>query len=287
MPVGNCNGVGVLGAILGGGMTHLQGFHGFGIDNLVTLNLVDAEGTLREVNEKSNPELWWAVRGAGPNFGIVTAATMKVYADEKRIAWTGDLIFDESKLEQVVSAIENLDLKAPMSIYLFFGTSGAPDYTPVILVQPFYIGPVSQAEKAFASILDIGPISNDAKEYPYKESHFAGDPFCVMGGRKPTHGVGLGKMVPETWRAAWDEYAAYVKNPGLGNAVLFVECYPFEGAERFSDSSAAYPFRSTIKYFALCINNYSDPSLDPKAQAFNGKIRSLLRSTSGLEQDST
>ncbi|TVY53189.1 FAD-linked oxidoreductase azaG [Lachnellula cervina] len=287
VPTGNCNSVGTLGAILGGGVGHLMGLYGLGVDNLVTLNLVNAEGALVTVDSTQEPDLWWAVRGAGPNFGIVTSATIKAYPRADRSVWSGSLIFTEDKIEQIVSTINGLELLAPMSIFLYFATSGAPDYTPTVIVAPFYVGSTTDGEAAFASILDIGPVVNSMQRYPYTQANLASDLFCGKGGRKPSYGSGLLQMVPATWRSIWNVYVEYVKNPAVGNSSVFVECYSFETAKKLPDSSSSYPFRSTIKYTTLVNNWYTDASLDPIAEAFGTKVRDLWRSTDGLAQNST
>ncbi|TVY33309.1 FAD-linked oxidoreductase [Lachnellula subtilissima] len=287
VPTGNCNCVGALGAILGGGVGHLMGLYGLGVDNLVTLNLVNAEGELLTINPAQHPDLWWALRGAGPNFGIVTSATIKAYPRADRSVWTGSLIFTPDKIEQIVSTINDLPLLAPMSIFLYFATSGAPNYTPTVVVAPFYAGPTSDAETAFASILALGPVVNAMQRYPYTQANFANDPLCGKGGRKPSYGSGLSQMDPATWRSIWNEYVSYVANPAVGNSSVFAECYSFETAKQFPDSSSSYPFRSTIKYTTLVNNWYTDASLDPVAEAFGIKIRELWRSTDGLKENST
>jgi FAD/FMN-containing dehydrogenase len=74
---GNCNCVGALGAYLGGGYGNLMGLKGFGVDQIISVRLVTAEGKLHTVSASSDPDLFWAIRGAGPNFGIVTSAVVK------------------------------------------------------------------------------------------------------------------------------------------------------------------------------------------------------------------
>ncbi|TGO55564.1 hypothetical protein BCON_0090g00070 [Botryotinia convoluta] len=271
VPLGNCNCVGVLGAILGGVIGHMMGLYGLGVDNLVALDLITAEGTLIKV-DPHNEELWWVLRGVGPNFGIITSATIKAYPQADRSVWT---------------AINELYLQAPMSLFLYFATSGAPDYTPTVIVSPFYAGLARDGRSTFASILDIGPVVTDMQVYPYLQSNHANDPLSGKGGRKPSYGAGLGQMVPETWRAIWNGYTEYIKNPAVGNSSVFVECYSFETAKKFPDSSSSYPFRSTVKYIALVNNKYTDASLDQAAEAFGTKVRDLWRSTDGRKQNST
>ena len=71
--------VGVLGATLGGGVGPYGGLHGLQIDALQSVRMVTGTGSLISVSETSHPDLWWGMRGAGFNFGIVTSATFQVY----------------------------------------------------------------------------------------------------------------------------------------------------------------------------------------------------------------
>ncbi len=78
---GTCSCVSLIGPALGGGHGLQQGKHGLTSDHIVNLNVVLADGSAIRVNEKTNPDLWWAFRGAGHNFGIVTSFESKVWPD--------------------------------------------------------------------------------------------------------------------------------------------------------------------------------------------------------------
>lgn len=69
----------MLGVTMGGGVGTLQGLHGMVLDSLESVRLVTATGDLIDVSSTQNPDLFWAIRGAGANFGIVTEATYKTY----------------------------------------------------------------------------------------------------------------------------------------------------------------------------------------------------------------
>ena len=71
--------VGIVGATLGGGVGPYGGLHGLQIDALRSVRLVTGTGSLINVSATSHPDLWWGVRGAGFNFGIVTSATYQVH----------------------------------------------------------------------------------------------------------------------------------------------------------------------------------------------------------------
>jgi len=77
--VGNCNSVGACGAMLGGGFSRLQANFSISIDNIISLRLVTAKGELIDVSSTNNSELLWGMKGAGHNFGIVTAAVVRAF----------------------------------------------------------------------------------------------------------------------------------------------------------------------------------------------------------------
>ena len=147
-----CNCVGTLGAILGGGVGNLMGQHGLGVDNILSLNVVTAAGRAITVTFQSNPQLWFALRGAGPNFGIVTSATLKSYpvtTPSGLNAWLGALIFTSPQLEVLIQAIDKLVLQPKMALSLTFANSGTRTAPPTIIVSVFYYGTEAEGKAAF------------------------------------------------------------------------------------------------------------------------------------------
>jgi FAD/FMN-containing dehydrogenase len=95
--------------MLGGGHGVLQGHYGMLSDNLVEARVVLADGSAVTVSSDSNPDLFWGLRGAGHNFGIVSEFKYKVYDKDPEETWTfADFYFDEKKLEQVYLALNEL-----------------------------------------------------------------------------------------------------------------------------------------------------------------------------------
>jgi len=285
VPTGNCNCVGTLGAILGGGFGRLMGLYGMGVDNLLSVNLVLADGNLQKV-DPSKPDLWWALRGAGPNFGIVTSATMKSYPVPAATngAYTGSLVFTNDKIEALVTALNNLVLQPPMAIFLYFANQGQP----AVVAIPYYAGgTVDQYKTAFASIYAVGPVVDTSSFVTYDHLNDGSDSFCTKGQRKPSYGAGLNNMDPTTWRAVFNEYVKFLQNPGTQTSAILMEYYSLQKAQTLPDSSSSYPFRHTIKFNTLVIPWYSDPALDPVAEAFASRVRDLWRATDNVAQNST
>ena len=273
LTTGNCNCVGVLGAVLGGGYGNLMGLTSFGVDRLLSVNFVDATGKLTTVTPNQS-DLWWALRGAGPNFGIVTSAVVKSASvpQADNVAWFGPLIFTQDKLEAVVSAINDLYIEAAMNIFLYFVVS---DGKPAILVTPFYYGnDTATAKTKFASILNIGPVSNGVQITPYTQWNDAATGFCIRGGRKPTYAAGMQQMVPSAWRAVWNEFVNFTSNPGTNQSVILMEAYSLTNRNVALDSTASFPYRQ-VPFNGAAIAWYSDPTLDPVAEAFGNRVRDI------------
>jgi hypothetical protein len=114
--VGICDTVGAIGALLGGGLGSLIGLYGLGIDNFVSARLVTSTGEIINVSAQENADLWWGLRGAGHNFGIVTQLTVKAHPEvNEGIHWTGMLVFPGEKLGELVELFDGGLIKGNMS----------------------------------------------------------------------------------------------------------------------------------------------------------------------------
>ena len=280
LTTGNCNCVGVLGAYLGGGYGNLMGLTSFGVDRLLSINYANAEGIIVTVTPKQT-DIWWALRGAGPNFGIVTSAVVKssYVAQADNTAWLGGLTFTQDKLESVVSAINDLDLEPEMNVFLYFVVT---DSKPAILVTPFYYGnDTATARAKFASILSIGPVGDTTAITPYNHWNDAADVFCIRGGRKPTYGAGMQQMIPSAWRAIWKEFVGFTSNPGTEQSIILLEAYSLTNRVKSLDSTASFPYRQ-VPFNGAAIAWYSDSSMDSVAETFGKKVRDIWRKNDNM-----
>lgn len=285
---GNCNCVGTMGAALGGGYGNLMGLYGFSVDNILSMEVVLANGSAVTVSANQSTDLWWALRGAGPNFGIITSAVMKAYPmpRAKNVAWTGGLYFTEDKIEQIAQAINDTALRAPMNVFLYYTTAGPPSFTPTVLATTFYFGTEADGRAAFDWLLRIGPYKDTTAELSYDQWNTAANSFCIKGGRKPSYGAGFDEFSPSTWRQIWNAYVDFLKIPGTGYSTVLTECYSLSYAQSIPKSTSSFANRD-IRFNGAVIPWYTDPSLDAQAQAFGSKVRDLWRSTDGFANNRT
>ncbi|KAF3916570.1 hypothetical protein ABW20_dc0102759 [Dactylellina cionopaga] len=284
---GGCNCVST-GFMLGGGLGRLMGEFGLAIDNLLSVNLVTADGKLITVTPTSpSPDLWWALRGAGHNFGIVTSYVVKAHPwINGGTHWSGNLIFTGDQVEAVTKAINDLDFQKPMSIHYYFVIDPASGQ-PAVIVNPFYAGKVDDARKAFSPILKLNPVADTTGPIAWNELNSSGDFFCDKGGRKPAYTAGLKNMDPKAFKKIWDAYVDFVATHGVdkvGRSALLVECYSYVTARAIERTSTAYPHRD-VNFHAVMLAWYDDPAIDKDAEKLGSFAREQWWSTSGHHRD--
>lgn len=121
--MGNAGCVGTMGATLGGTVGPWQGILGLGIDALLSVRLVTASGSLVTASKTENSELFWGLRGAGHNFGIVTSATFKVYdAPNNGNVTSIDFLYAGVSNGSVWEALKSFDDSMPNELSLTIST---------------------------------------------------------------------------------------------------------------------------------------------------------------------
>lgn len=278
---GNCNCVGALGAALGGGFGNLVGELGMAVDNILSLRVITPEGEAIDVSPLSNPDLFWAMRGAGPNFGIVTYATVKAVPVEDRSAWLTTLTFDGSQIAQVAQAIQDMPLLPNQVVFFILGNSGDANNTPTVLVTGFLREADETAGlEAFAPLYALGPTSNSSSVAPYTAWNAANDFFCARGERKPAMHTFIPSMNASDWKAVWDLYVDFQQLPGAENSAVLVEVYNYQKAMSVGRGATAVSDELRFNSFAqaVVIPWYKDAVLDARALGFASQVRDIWAS---------
>lgn len=97
-----------MGAGLGRGYGRYEGFYGLVLDNIIDMNVVLANGTKTFVSATSNPDLYWAMRSADHNFGIVTKLTYKIHDEISPTWYLSTMLYTGDKVEQVFNQLNSL-----------------------------------------------------------------------------------------------------------------------------------------------------------------------------------
>ena len=258
--------------------------YGLPADNIISARLVTANGSLLDIDEQSHPDLLWAIRGAGANFGIVTSVVMNAYStiDEGRV-WAGELTFTGDKLEGFVNAMSNLNLTEDMTVHWGFSHVGE-DNTPMITAEVFFMrGDAEAGRRAFQSFYDLEPESDTTEVLAYNRLNDDTVGLCEDGGRKPGWHVGLRTLDYPAFQAVWDEWVDFLSRTELYSTTVLVESYSNYVLRQpeYADRSS-YAHRD-ISHYAWTIPAWEDEAIDEVVEAYGNRVRKIWQDTSGYD----
>jgi hypothetical protein len=168
----------------------LSGRYGLTIDNIVRAEVCLADGSIVEASEKSNPDLFWAIRGAGECFGVITKFTFQAH-DQKNSIWSGQMVFSaEEHLDTIVNFANELVAAGNPDVAMLMGITAPPFVRgPAAVVTAFYNGPQKEGEVIFEPLLRLSPIKNTCAERPYCTMNGIMNHAVEYGGRKHSKGA--------------------------------------------------------------------------------------------------
>jgi FAD binding domain/Berberine and berberine like len=231
-PSGIIGTTGVGGLTLGGGIGHLSRKHGLTIDNLIEADVVLADGTQARASAEENPELFWALRGGGGNFGVVTSFRFRAHPVSTVLA--GPTFWPLEQTPEVMRFYREFMPAAPRELNGFFTTMTVPpaDFLPAELhmrkvcgVMWCYTGPPEQADELFAPVQEVGtPLLHGVGPMPFPALQSLFDGFYTPGLQWYWR-ADFVRELPDAAIAEHNEFAQ--KLPTLHSAM---HLYPIDGA---------------------------------------------------------
>jgi FAD/FMN-containing dehydrogenase len=151
---------GVAGLTLGGGFGWLTNKHGMTIDNLLSADVVTADGELIHASESENADLFWGLRGAGANFGIVTSFEYQLHAVGPHILG-GMVLYPLDHIKDVLKFFREFIMTSPDELTAYAAALTTPDGHQVVAIAVCYSGDLEDGERAVAPIRQFGtPIAD-------------------------------------------------------------------------------------------------------------------------------
>jgi hypothetical protein len=206
------NTVGVGGSSLMGGYGWLTGKHGITLDNIVSVEMVLASGEIVHASEHQNEDLFWAVRGAGACFGVVTTFVFQAYTHDHMV-WHGNLILPRSALGAAIEVANKVLEKGNEGVAAMGMLWGkAPGQTqPGLVIISYYDGKEEDAKEFFKPLLDQKPFVNTTKMMPWTETI---RPEPIVNSEKPPRrfGTGISVIGPfdlSFFESLWNDYADF------------------------------------------------------------------------------
>jgi FAD/FMN-containing dehydrogenase len=183
---------GIAGLTLGGGFGWLTRKYGMTIDNLVSAELIMADGRKLNVSEDENTDLFWAIRGGGGNFGVVTQFEFALYPVGPEIL-AGLLVFPIDQAKQVLEKYREFVKSAPEELNIWVVLRKAPPlpFLPenvhgkeVLVLAIFYAGDIAEGEKLIDPLRSFGDAYGEhIGAQPYAQWQQAFDPLLTPGAR--------------------------------------------------------------------------------------------------------
>ncbi|XDG06196.1 hypothetical protein ABKA04_005811 [Annulohypoxylon sp. FPYF3050] len=292
---GACECTSILGPGLGGGHGFNQGRYGLVADQFLSMNIVLADGSLQTIDETS--DLWWAMKGAGHNFGIVTSVTSKIY-DVESPDWAYVVYtFTGDKIEQLYEVAKNHLLKngtQPKDVVNYSYYINLPDVDPDNTVVLFYLlqGGVKVVDPEITNpFVEVGPAATTSAAGTYLDL-----PAWTGNGNEdsPCQKVGLVNtrfpLDVETYdiqaqRQVYDLFSkATHENPALNGSLFLFEGYSLQGVKAVPAESTAVSYRGDNLLFSpLIIYPPEGEDLEKQAAQLGEDLRQILHKATGRE----
>lgn len=188
-PVGVIGHTGVAGLALGGGMGRLQRRFGLTVDNIVSVELVTADGRAVVTSLDEEPELFWGVRGAGPNFGIAISFVLRLHELGPTVT-QGVVEFDGDRAHAIAAIVRDLAATAPDELMVAFGITpgtGEPPLPPetagrpLVYVAATHSGRPEEADEVLRPLRDAHPLADTFEPRDYVTLQTSSDDEVAWG----------------------------------------------------------------------------------------------------------
>ncbi|KAL4767675.1 hypothetical protein BDW60DRAFT_211750 [Aspergillus nidulans var. acristatus] len=292
-PTGACDCVSVMGPGLGGGHGRLEGLYGMISDNILQLNLVLGNGTAITVNSTSHPDLFWAMRGAGHNFGIVTSFESKIYPRGPETWHYHNYIWAGEHLEVLFRALNALHRNGfgstPVNMAQnwgsFFMNETIDSQNPLIQWYFAYRGSAEAAAPLLAPFDAIPALFEESGDLPYPgiaatQGLDSESVVCQHGYRIISATAGLQVYNVTAERRIFESFRRRIgSNRALARGgVIEHDGYSTAGVEAYDPDDSAYPFRSDRHLMLINIGiapDNTDSELEREAWEWAGEVRDL------------
>jgi FAD/FMN-containing dehydrogenase len=160
VPAGVVSKTGIAGLTLGGGVGWLVRHYGLTVDNVLSFEVVTADGEVRTASAEEHPDLFWGLRGGGGNFGVVTSFEYR--AHPVSVVLGGMVLYPRSHATDVLKFYRDFTAAAPDELVTYAGLLSTPDGTPVAAIIVCHSGDHAEGERTLAPLRKFGSPMLDA-----------------------------------------------------------------------------------------------------------------------------
>lgn len=268
-PGGTVSSTGIAGLTLGGGFGWLQRQHGLACDNLLSVDIVTADGQMWTASAQEHADLFWAIQGGGANFGVVTCLEYRLHPVATVLA--GAVVHPVARAVELGRFFSEFTKTTPDALTPWYQLARTPDGHALAMIMACYNGPPTDGESALQPLREFGaPLAVELHPMPYRALQSMLDPaFAPMCDYwKSCYLSGLSEALFET-------LAAHFAEANAPTTAIVIE--QMGGAiARVSPQQSAFSHRDA-PYNLLIVSRWSDPAERETHIAWTRRLWQALR----------
>ncbi|KAI0198801.1 FAD-binding domain-containing protein [Astrocystis sublimbata] len=283
---GICERVGISAPTLGGGHGWLQGQYGLIADQVISCRLVLPNGDCVTVSDDPDchPDLFWALRGAGHNFGLVTEWNFRIYDDVPEWSWE-IFVYGGDKLEALYGLVDQKMPDQPAELiywgYIIKVAKIDPEH-PILWFAVIHNGPASTISSYAGPFHTLGPLNiqsgsgslHDLAVATYQDAE---GPACTYGMTSLRFPIGLTSHDVPAIRRVYDEIdTTFQRCPEVSGSFFLIEGYSTQAVQAVAADSTAFPHREDKILVTPYIMYAPNAAIDGVAKEFGEKLRGYL-----------
>lgn len=269
LPTGTVSTVGVGGLTLGGGEGWLTSRYGLTCDNLLSAEVVTGDGAVVRANPDEHDDLFWALRGGGGNFGVVTSFEFRVHELTEVVA--GSLVYPLGKAPEVLRAWRDAIHKGlPDELSSFVLFFQAPE--PMVSINVCYLGPLEDAAEVLQPLQAAGrPLADTIRSMSPLDLHTMHDAGSPAGPRRYWRSHYLAAIPDDAMSSVVESYS------GVTSPQSVSLLWHLHGAfKAFGADDTAYPHRDANYMFAV-VSQWSEAVEDDRHVAWARSVWEAVR----------
>src|SRR5215207_4096589 len=244
---------GIAGLTLGGGLGWLNGKHGLACDNLISADVVTAEGQLLTASAEENEDLFWGIRGGSGNFGVVTSFKYQLHPVGPVLA--GGLVYPMAKAGEVLRFYHKFASECPDELSTAASLGIAPDGSPVVSISVCYCGPIETGEQVLRPLREFGsPLEDGIQPMAYRTLQSAPDPGFPFGRQHYWKSSYLKDLSDEAIEVMV-RFVGKIPSPTTGVGLQQMH----GAASRVDPAATAFPHRDE-HYDLIILSQWADPA---------------------------
>ncbi|KUL86302.1 hypothetical protein ZTR_08597 [Talaromyces verruculosus] len=290
---GSCSCPGVIGVALGGGIGRMMGELGLTADALQSVRLVGADGVIKTVSETSYPDLFWAIRGAGANFGVITSATFNIQPLSKfndGNVFMLDFYLPAERSLEYFNVIETKYSPMPVNLaaVVVNNWNSTLNVSQVASDWIFY-GTEADAREALAPILALNASFVTATLPWNKITAISGGGYdsanCEPNKPRSSFSLNQKSYNATAWQQGFETITRFFEeNPGGRSSQLMFELFPNQATAAVPENATCWPWRDVRGFIQAQFTwTTGDNATEAAANAAGAQLREQLSKTTGYD----